>query len=474
MSIDTLLKALMIFFARYFRLNEKWTSLKKLPEAKRIILIGILTTFSSVGFAQGALLLSLVDAGSLPPPAPEVSAKLADFASKRPDIERIIRVRIDSNALHNNVIRIQVKKDLNIDYVKKYDEAGNDSNKYYFWSGESSRNAGEASFMLNEKGVTGKLSYVVDKTPMRLSIEPLGDGTHAVKFISPNYTKPDDPPVSTGGSVERSNLELRQDPSGDASEATTTATQIDILVAYTSGAAADTTVSGGIKESIDIDIAELNASYRGSGVNIVTKLVDSFEVSMTEPTTSQTALEKFRAMADVESRRRTSGADIAVLIIRLSDFCGQAFFYPLAQDAYAVVDSGYCFESNHSMKHEIGHIHGARHNIENDSANWPYPYGHGWWHDGDIFTCLHTIMSYGIDCRDSTFPSQRVNSWSSPSYNDLGGGIRGNASKADVARLLNETASTVSSFCVKGGSCTAGIVDTAVRAIQVIINTLIL
>ena len=60
----------------------------------------------------------------------------------------------------------------------------------------------------------------------------------------------------------------------------TTPTQIDVLVAYTSGAKAAVT---DIDATIALAVAEANQSYVNSKIQIQLNLVDSFEVSYRNP-----------------------------------------------------------------------------------------------------------------------------------------------------------------------------------------------
>jgi hypothetical protein len=159
------------------------------------------------------------------------------------------------------------------------------------------------------------------------------------------------------------------------------------------------------------------------------------------------ALARFQRRGDgfldgVHARRDRARADVAILVGAHTDFRGIAYLNPPASFAFGVV-SRMCATGYYSFGHEIGHIQGARHNLEADPSNTPFDYGHRY-HDGTAV--WRTIMSY--DCPSGC---PRVNRWSNP-YLRLEGRLTGTAARHHNARVLNRIVGKVANFRQGGAS----------------------
>ena len=122
--------------------------------------------------------------------------------------------------------------------------------------------------------------------------------------------------------------------------------------------------------------------------------------------------------------------------------------------AYAIVNIKYATSILH-LAHEIAHIHGARHNVERDSAALPFPYGHGYCYrgDGSGSGTWNTVMSYSKDADGNVICSGQIPYWSNPDIvYEVGSSAdpTGNTDEANVARVLRETACTVAGFRKEG------------------------
>jgi len=100
--------------------------------------------------------------------------------------------------------------------------------------------------------------------------------------------------------------------------------------------------------------------------------------------------------------------------------------------AFSVVYWDCAIGPQYSFGHEIGHLQGARHNPEEDSVSFPFPYGHGFL---DLANKRRTMMAYDCPAQDCS----RQPEWARPT-------IWGNATVSNDARVLNETATCVGSF----------------------------
>jgi hypothetical protein len=223
------------------------------------------------------------------------------------------------------------------------------------------------------------------------------------------------------------------------------APEITVLVAYTSASQA---LHGNVPLMAADAVEQTNNAHFNSKVFARLRLVGTMQVSYQEP--PWTALGFVKAHNDlangleglnsVHAQREALDADIVVLIIGTLGPCGYAG-PDLAVDAAAafVVVHYDCATNQYSFAHEIGHLIGAGHDIDNYPALTPYAWGHGYRNCAEF----RTIMAYF--CDGNTGLPKRVLFWSSPltTWNGL---PMGSAELADNRRVWNERAFDVSLF----------------------------
>ena len=215
---------------------------------------------------------------------------------------------------------------------------------------------------------------------------------------------------------------------------------IDVIVAYTKKAAGNYFDVKG--ELIDLSIEEANESFRQSRIgHVKLRLVHAYQTDYDEDGEHFNHLWRFAdkgdgLMEEIHPLREEHRADVAILIVDDPQGCGLATrVHADAVDAFAVVHHE-CAATTYSLAHEIGHIIGARHDLNFDKTMTPFPYGHGFvngskWRD---------IMSYKQSCDNCP----RLPIWSSPKVK-----VRGEpAGTADLdnARVITEQASRVAAF----------------------------
>jgi hypothetical protein len=106
-----------------------------------------------------------------------------------------------------------------------------------------------------------------------------------------------------------------------------------------------------------------------------------------------------------------------------------------ANEAFAVVHHE-CAAATYAMAHEIGHLIGARHDLNFDTTMWPFPYGHGYVNDNK----WRDIMSQ----RESCGGCPRLPIWSGPDV--LVDGEPAGTIDLDNARVIREQAARVAGF----------------------------
>jgi hypothetical protein len=216
--------------------------------------------------------------------------------------------------------------------------------------------------------------------------------------------------------------------------------QHDIMVLYTQ--ATLTKHGAGTNTLITQAIANANAEYAASGVGITLRLVASGLSPVSETGSLPDTLSAFSHNGAVMAQRDAVAADLVVLLTQDSNWCGWAYLWyeGASVEAYAAVHTG-CLPGR-TFTHEIGHLNGLAHNMEDAGGFAPrYPYGYGYRvYESNGF---RDIMAY--QCPNVEVP--RVGWHSTPllSFNGLPTGID---SVADASRALNDNAAHVASYRV--------------------------
>lgn len=311
------------------------------------------------------------------------------------------------------------------------------------WGGAVRGDHGWVQMVYAPEGVTA--SVTIGQT--QYSIEPLGNGVHAVSRIDqsgyPSEHTADnpsgvlDPPSAPGP------LFAKGGNTGGTGGIAALTTQ-NVLVVHTASAAS---AAGNIASKIQLAVDETNQSYVNSGVNINMVRVHTAQVTYNESGRSFSQhVSALRSTTDgimdnVHTLRNTYAADVVVLVVNDSEACGQAAVINAtsASNAFAVAHWS-CITGYYSFGHEIGHLQGARHDRLVDGTLTPYQYGHGFIPSSKNW---RTIMAYGNGCSNCT----RIQWWSSPlkTYPPTGQ-VMGTATYEDNARVLNVTAAVIAGF----------------------------
>jgi len=285
------------------------------------------------------------------------------------------------------------------------------------------------------KSVTG-LIYSANKV---YSVEPLGKGLHAIvqidqtKFLNDHIkeTSPHEKKVDKDG-LDRNKLSL---PTAK------TPAVIRVLVAYTPKV--EELRNGGLDSLITGSIDLTNASYLHSQIHLRLELAHSVKVDYKESSDIDQDLAWFQANNEVRKLRKTYNADVCVLLINSDDAQTGSSAAVLADKdhAFSVVEHDAAVRFL-SFPHEIGHLQGARHDPDWDhTVDTVYPYDHGYVNPQGGWV---TIMAY-----PSKDNPTRISYWSNPNVKyppGASGKPTGTTTDHNNARVLNETAGTVSAF----------------------------
>jgi len=219
---------------------------------------------------------------------------------------------------------------------------------------------------------------------------------------------------------------------------------ITAIIAYTPGAAEEV---ANINALIQLAVDETNEGYLLSNVDLVLNVTRVYQTVYAESGSYSTDLTRFRTkndgfMDEVHGLRNIDRANMAHLVVSSGSSCGVASTILATTTTAFCLTAQDCATGYYTFGHEMGHLQGTRHNPEQDRSLQPFVYGHGHIIQSRMY---RSIMAYDED------GETRVLRWSNPdvTYN---GFTTGETECCDNARVLDETASTVQSWCATG-SC---------------------
>ena len=216
--------------------------------------------------------------------------------------------------------------------------------------------------------------------------------------------------------------------------------RIDVIVAYTPEFVADQGEANVAAYIAQLE-QETNLSFQLSRVNTRVDIVHAYPTAYQDSTNARRDADYFLNRLEEGQELRTLRdqyhADIMVVLTgrRGYDACG--YTPMLASDeanALAIV-RGDCGTGYYQFAHEIGHIFGADHNVE-EASGLGAEHAHGYCGNG-----WRSIMSYNC----STGGGKRLALWSNPE-NTLDGEPTGIAGVSNNAKVLNDRALEVSNF----------------------------
>lgn len=295
------------------------------------------------------------------------------------------------------------------------------------WTGKTlDDKSGAATIVVNGQNVTGSIQTAAGLVRIR----PIGGGLHAIVQVNEAAFPRDEPPTGTGPNLR--DVQPRQPAQGADDNADV---EIKVLVLYTTAVGQIVVDPKGL---VDLAIKESNQSYVNSGIHLhlaaatAQPVMVSYKESNFDQELADLEGKTDGHMDEIHKIRDDNKADIVVLLVNDSAYCGLAGdILAKPETAFAVVYYD-CATGYYSFAHEIGHLQGARHDIGTDNTATPFSYGHGYI---NVQRNQRTIMAY--EC-----PNQhcdRVQQWSRP-------GDWGNVICCNNAEVLNATRRTIASF----------------------------
>lgn len=220
---------------------------------------------------------------------------------------------------------------------------------------------------------------------------------------------------------------------------------IDVLVVYTPYLVSVVPQPGldtWIKEAFPMS----NQVFVNNELPVQLRLVGTYMTSYTELGGTQDTTDLLRLkldsdgyMDDVHAERDRLGADVVILLTTASSPCGRAYQMLLYDNDFSEWGFGYvrtdCYQTPYVLLHEIGHILGLSHNVE-DTPIAEYDNGHGYRApDNSYFTVMV-----------QNNPTPTLGYFSSKDRLTPDGKPLGNAAKADSETVLRTTAPKVAAF----------------------------
>lgn len=363
---------------------------------------------------------------------------------------RLVRVDFEKAGWSKKFLQIDLFHD--VFFYARFDTVFNNRSGSTTWIGKSTEEGpSSVIFTIKDNIMVGSVSRGNDNYVIRY----IGGGIHEIRQVDhsryaecagPGFS--DSLPVPQKSGLERSGVQAADDGS-----------IIDVMVVYTGAARSGAGGTTAMQNLIDQAVSESNIGYGNSQVNPIINLVHSEEVVYSESgfnwgqTMNRLVGTSDGYMDNVHTLRNTYKADVVVLIVNNTAYCGLANTIMATESQAFCMVSRICATGYYSFAHEIGHLQGARHDRYVDPTEYsPFTYNHGYTYPTAQW---RTVMAYNNACTAVGVNCTRLNYWSNPNvyYGGVAMGNPGGVGEgADNHRCLNNTAYTVANFRLSGGS----------------------
>lgn len=282
------------------------------------------------------------------------------------------------------------------------------------------------------------------------SVRYRGNGIHEITEILEAAQPPcgvtsNTLPVKMPTAPLPSSMPMRSKQPGAADSAS----EVDVLVAFTQEAENYAGGPSGIEALIDLAFAYANTSYANSQIPLTIIKVKTVKVSYTPNSDMTVDLSRVAGKTDgymdeLHTVRDLYRADLVCLLrgTVTGGACGYGYIMTQPSEAFEsygfVVCASECI-SNQTFAHELGHNMGCNHDVGNSSGATAYPYCYGWRWNGISSgnPQYRSVMAYA--------PGQRVQYFSNPNV-FYDGKPTGVAATANNALAIQNTAVFVANF----------------------------
>jgi hypothetical protein len=319
-------------------------------------------------------------------------------------------IRINLAALQDEFIMVEIEGQRH-QYTKRRVRVRDHDD--YSWSGLLEGKHGRISIVVNGDMITG----VVRVEKLLYSIYPLGEGLHVLATTQTSAYPQDcegDGPKEVHSSGPDDPIQMTDplppgEAASDRSSLVAEDCRVRLLVAFTDDVAdAYADPHGLVQGSLD-DHNDANAN---SEVNHRVELARSMMVNYDESSDDNAVfIADFEGTSDgnmdeIHDDRALFDADMCVLLtLKGGGFCGFASGIGSTYSTAFCYSAAGCAIGNHTFAHEVGHLHGCRHDPYVDSNTEPYAFAHGYVYNTSTVR-WRTIMAYNdqCDCSDEVFP----------------------------------------------------------------------
>ena len=292
----------------------------------------------------------------------------------------------------------------------------------FIWKGTVEEcNDSEVEIRFNESSLW--MNIGIDCDGHRYHLDSLSDGKYLLMEVDLNLWRPQDDQTLNSSPEEPNEVDTYRKTDTLASVHATTSTPIlRVLVVFTTEAAA---VVKKTKQSAIDAINSMNESFSNSHVDYKAELAGVYETDYQETLDARVDLAAFYspndgAMDEIHKFRSSVDADIAILVRNMDwygnpsdELCGQVVKIDANIDTAFGTVYWWCMmplNEKYSFAHEIGHLHGCRHQQSQDNSDEPFTYGHGFVEDGKWSTLMAIPAKKDCPSKDC----DRINYWSNP------------------------------------------------------------